>query len=291
MRGLVGIPPGGTPVVFVAYELQSRIVGDIRRMPADLTITKFWRVLAGAAPGCRCAEQVTAVDSVGFALGGYCARTFLRKVTLRQGLGRDTGLIARRSERRAGLLQELGLLGRGAAPEDGVAVRKAAEAPDHLGMPPRIVLIAGQRWLGLHQRPKQAQRLGLRHTVLRVLERQVDKHPPQGPEPQVSTARYQGLRASKRPGVASTGTRAATKYVAGELVQQQQPGQRGGRLDGPPVQLAYQRRLDQAAKPRTDALIEGRILAEPFGARVVPRRLDRTEPAGQHGSCVRRNGR
>ena len=37
--------------VFVEYEPQTRIEGDIQQMPADFAVTEFWHVLAGATPG------------------------------------------------------------------------------------------------------------------------------------------------------------------------------------------------------------------------------------------------
>ena len=37
--------------VFVEYEPQTRLEGDIQQMPADFPVTELWRVLAGTAPG------------------------------------------------------------------------------------------------------------------------------------------------------------------------------------------------------------------------------------------------
>jgi ornithine cyclodeaminase len=44
-----GVLEGGK--VFVEFEPQSRIEGDIQQMPADFAVTEFWRVLAGQAEG------------------------------------------------------------------------------------------------------------------------------------------------------------------------------------------------------------------------------------------------
>ena len=81
--------------VFVEYEPQTRIEGDLQQMPADFAVTEFWRVLAGAAPGRRSAAEVTVFDSVGFALEDYSALCFLYDAALELGLGRGIGLVAR----------------------------------------------------------------------------------------------------------------------------------------------------------------------------------------------------
>ncbi|HRI18445.1 MAG TPA: ornithine cyclodeaminase [Burkholderiaceae bacterium] len=81
--------------VFVEYEPQTRIEGDLQQMPADFFVTEFWRVLAGHAAGRVGAAQVTIFDSVGFALEDYSALTFLHDVALELGLGQEIGLVAR----------------------------------------------------------------------------------------------------------------------------------------------------------------------------------------------------
>jgi ornithine cyclodeaminase len=57
--------------VFVEYEPQTRIEGDIQQMPADFLVTDLWRVLTGSATGRENADQITIFDSVGFALEDY----------------------------------------------------------------------------------------------------------------------------------------------------------------------------------------------------------------------------
>jgi ornithine cyclodeaminase len=54
--------------VFVEYEPQTRVEGDIQQMAANFEVTELWQVLAGAAPGRTSPEQVTVFDSVGFAM-------------------------------------------------------------------------------------------------------------------------------------------------------------------------------------------------------------------------------
>jgi ornithine cyclodeaminase len=74
--------------VFVEYEPQTRMEGELQQMPADFAVTEFWRVLAGQAPGRVSAAQITLFDSVGFALEDYSA---LRTM---QALGREAGLLS-----------------------------------------------------------------------------------------------------------------------------------------------------------------------------------------------------
>ncbi|QNP48491.1 ornithine cyclodeaminase [Diaphorobacter aerolatus] len=73
--------------VFVEYELQTRIEGELQQMPADFAVTEFWRVLRGEAAGRTSAQQITLFDSVGFALEDYSA---LRTM---HGLAREAGLL------------------------------------------------------------------------------------------------------------------------------------------------------------------------------------------------------
>ena len=85
----------GMAAVFVEYEPQTRIEGDLQQMPADFAVTEFWRVLAGHAPGRRSADQVTIFDSVGFALEDYSALGFLLDAAQELGLGQAIDLVAR----------------------------------------------------------------------------------------------------------------------------------------------------------------------------------------------------
>ena len=63
--------------VFVEYEPQTRIEGDIQQLPADFPVVDLWRVLRGETEGRQSDSQVTVFDSVGFALEDY---TVLRYV-------------------------------------------------------------------------------------------------------------------------------------------------------------------------------------------------------------------
>jgi ornithine cyclodeaminase len=79
--------------VFVEYEPQTRVEGEIQQMPADFPVTEFWRVLTGAATGRSSAQQVTLFDSVGFALEDHSALTFLRDAAAELGIGSVIDLV------------------------------------------------------------------------------------------------------------------------------------------------------------------------------------------------------
>ena len=102
INGVGGDCPGKTELhpdvlrgasVFVEYEPQTRIEGDLQQMPADFTVTEFWRVLTGEAPGRIDDRQVTLFDSVGFALEDYSALRFMRDSARALGLGKPISLI------------------------------------------------------------------------------------------------------------------------------------------------------------------------------------------------------
>ena len=73
--------------VFVEYEPQTRIEGDLQQMPADFAVTELWRVLTGLAAGRQSARDVTIFDSVGFALEDFSALRWLRDAAARHGIG------------------------------------------------------------------------------------------------------------------------------------------------------------------------------------------------------------
>lgn len=64
--------------VFVEYDHQTRIEGEIQQMPADFAVTEFWQVLLGTAPGRMSREQITIFDSVGFAVEDFSALRYVR---------------------------------------------------------------------------------------------------------------------------------------------------------------------------------------------------------------------
>ena len=83
--------------VFVEFEPQTRIEGDLQHMPADFAVTELWRVLAGTLIGRRDnqqdGKQVTLFDSVGFALEDFSALRFIRDQAMALQMGQAMDLI------------------------------------------------------------------------------------------------------------------------------------------------------------------------------------------------------
>ena len=79
--------------VFVEYEPQTRIEGDLQQMPAEFVVTELWRVLLGQAPGRVKATDVTVFDSVGFALEDFSALRLMAQLAAGMGLGQPVDLI------------------------------------------------------------------------------------------------------------------------------------------------------------------------------------------------------
>lgn len=79
--------------VFVEFEPQTRLEGDIQQMPADFPVTELWQVLAGQASGRASSSQVTVFDSVGFALEDYAALAFMGETAAELGIGERMQLV------------------------------------------------------------------------------------------------------------------------------------------------------------------------------------------------------
>jgi ornithine cyclodeaminase len=80
--------------VFVEYEPQSRIEGEIQNAPADYAVTEFAHIVSGVKPGRTQANQITLFDSVGFALEDYSALRFLRQLLMEEaGAARQIDLV------------------------------------------------------------------------------------------------------------------------------------------------------------------------------------------------------
>ena len=102
INGVGGDCPGKTELhpgvlrgagVFVEFEPQTRVEGDLQQMAADFPVTELWQVLQGRAPGRSSAQQVTVFDSVGFALEDYSALRYMRECAIRLGVGQQLALI------------------------------------------------------------------------------------------------------------------------------------------------------------------------------------------------------
>jgi ornithine cyclodeaminase len=102
INGVGGDCPGKTELhpdvlrgasVFVEYEPQTRIEGDLQHLPADFAVTELWQVLSNKAAGRTHETQVTLFDSVGFALEDYSALRFMRDAAHELGIGEWVSLI------------------------------------------------------------------------------------------------------------------------------------------------------------------------------------------------------
>lgn len=79
--------------IFVEFEPQTRVEGDIQQLPAEHPVNALWRVIAGSENGRDDAEQITVFDSVGFALEDFSALTYVHKMALELNMGEDIALI------------------------------------------------------------------------------------------------------------------------------------------------------------------------------------------------------
>ena len=64
--------------IFVEFEPQTRVEGDIQLLAPDHPVTELWQVVTGAARGRREAREVTIFDSVGFAVEDFSALRFVQ---------------------------------------------------------------------------------------------------------------------------------------------------------------------------------------------------------------------
>lgn len=67
--------------VFVEFEEQTRIEGEIQQVAADFPVTEFWEVVAGKHPGRTSPDEITVFDSVGFAISDFAALKVCRRMT------------------------------------------------------------------------------------------------------------------------------------------------------------------------------------------------------------------
>ena len=79
--------------VFVEYEPQTRVEGDIQQLSADHPVTELWRVLVGDVLGRESDTQITVFDSVGFALEDFSALRYVHALALELDVGVDVALV------------------------------------------------------------------------------------------------------------------------------------------------------------------------------------------------------
>lgn len=102
INGVGGDCPGKTEIhsdvlmdakIFVEFEPQTRIEGDIQQLPGDHPVNELWRAIADQEPGRDSDEQVTFFDSVGFALEDFSALRYVYQLALELDEGEEIALI------------------------------------------------------------------------------------------------------------------------------------------------------------------------------------------------------
>ena len=102
INGVGGDCPGKTELhvdilrharVFVEYEPQTRIEGDIQQLPAEHPVVDLWRVLAATETGRESRDQVTVFDSVGFALEDFSTLRYVLSQAEQHQLGQMIELV------------------------------------------------------------------------------------------------------------------------------------------------------------------------------------------------------
>ena len=83
----------GVRLMFVEYEPQTRVEGEIQQVAADFPVHELWKVLLGEVPGRERPDQVTVFDSVGFALEDYTALRYIHQLAIERGVGRQIALV------------------------------------------------------------------------------------------------------------------------------------------------------------------------------------------------------
>lgn len=79
--------------VFVEFEPQTRIEGEIQQMPSDFPVTELWRILSRMEIGRENMGQVTVFDSVGFALEDYSALRLINDLATMHDIGTSLELV------------------------------------------------------------------------------------------------------------------------------------------------------------------------------------------------------
>ena len=107
--------------VFVEYEPQTRMEGELQQMAPDFAVNALWQVLAGTHAGRDSAAQITMFDSVGFALEDFSALRYLYDQAKAFQLGTALPLIAHLSDPK-----DLYQLARPAVPASAPSVQSLA---------------------------------------------------------------------------------------------------------------------------------------------------------------------
>lgn len=80
--------------VFVEYEPQTRIEGEIQHCDDSFAVTELWKVVTGEAPGRVDDTQITIFDSVGFAIEDFSVLRYVYEATRGTDVVEDIDIIA-----------------------------------------------------------------------------------------------------------------------------------------------------------------------------------------------------
>jgi len=84
--------------IFVEYEPQTRVEGDIQQLCCSHSVYDLWRVISERGRGRDSDEQVTIFDSVGFALEDFSALRYVLQVVEEYGEGKRIALVPELSD-------------------------------------------------------------------------------------------------------------------------------------------------------------------------------------------------
>ena len=84
--------------VFVEYEPQTRIEGEIQQLPAHFPVIEMWQVLNQQIVGRENAAQITVFDSVGFAIEDFSVLRYLYDLIQKNNGGKHIDLIPEPSD-------------------------------------------------------------------------------------------------------------------------------------------------------------------------------------------------
>ena len=80
--------------MFVEFPEQTRIEGELQRMPLDHPFTELWQVMTGDAAGRTSAAQITLFDGVGFAIEDFSALRYVHSIIRDTPFFTDLDMIA-----------------------------------------------------------------------------------------------------------------------------------------------------------------------------------------------------
>ncbi len=80
--------------IFVEYEPQTRVEGEIQQLDANYPVTELWQIITGRKAGRTSESAITIFDSVGFAIEDFSVLRLLRDLADEIGVNENLDLIA-----------------------------------------------------------------------------------------------------------------------------------------------------------------------------------------------------